>query len=113
MYGAFEGAKSKMFLALISVGYTVKGSGSGGSYGYGKAGLIAGSSTRTVYAYSCFAPQEDDVVDGKPVTRRFLGMSYWGQHSVEVLPASPDSATTKGRGSSHLSMRLRTKWQND
>ena len=81
MYGAFEGAKSKMFLALISVGYTVKGSGSGGSYGYGKAGLIAGSSTRTVYAYSCFAPQEDDVVDGKPVTRRFLGMSYWGQHS--------------------------------
>jgi hypothetical protein len=82
MYGRFEGAKSKMFLALISVGYTVKAAGSGGSYGYGKAGLIAGSATRTVFAYSCFEPREDDVEGGEPVTRRFLGMTYWGQHDA-------------------------------
>jgi hypothetical protein len=82
MYGRFDGAKSKMFLALISVGYTVKAAGSGGSYGYGKAGLIAGSATRTVFAYSCFEPREDDLENGEPVTRRFLGMTYWGQHDA-------------------------------
>ena len=85
MYGPFDGAKSKMFLALISLGYTVKDAGAGGSYGYGKAGLIAGSATRTVFAYSCFQPREDDTVDGVPVTRRLLGMTYWGQHSVEEV----------------------------
>ena len=85
MYGPFDGAKSKMFLALISLGYTVKDAGAGGSYGYGKAGLIAGSATRTVFAYSCFQPREDDIVDGVPVTRRLLGMTYWGQHSVKEV----------------------------
>ena len=83
MYGPFEGAKSKMYLALISLGFTMKGAGSGGSYGYGKAGLIAGSATRTIFAYSCFKPQDDDVVDGVHVTRRLLGMTYWGQHTIE------------------------------
>lgn len=82
MYGPFDGAKSKMFLALISLGYTVKDAGAGGSYGYGKAGLIAGSATRTVFAYSCFEPQEDDTFNGLPVTRRLLGMTYWGQHTI-------------------------------
>jgi hypothetical protein len=82
MYGPFDGAKSKMFLAMISLGYTVKDAGAGGSYGYGKAGLIAGSATRTVFAYSCFEPRGDDMIDGVPVTRRLLGMTYWGQHGV-------------------------------
>lgn len=82
MYGPFVGAASKMYLALVSLGYTVKGPGSGGSYGYGKAGLIAGSATRTVFAYSCFSPRLDDKDDGVPVTRRLLGMTYWGQHSI-------------------------------
>ena len=53
-----------------------------GSYGYGKAGLIAGSATRTVFAYSCFKPQDDDLADGVHVTRRLLGMTYWGQHTI-------------------------------
>jgi hypothetical protein len=83
MYGPFDRAKSKMFLALISLGYTVKASGSGGSYGYGKAGLIAGSATRTVIAYSCFEPRDNDKKDGVPITRRLLGMTYWGQHAIE------------------------------
>lgn len=82
MYGPFNGAHSKMFLALISLGYTVKEAGAGGSYGYGKAGLIAGSATRTVFAYSCFEPRDDDTIDGVPVTRRLLGMTYWGQHTI-------------------------------
>lgn len=79
MYGPFIQARStKLFLALISVGYTVKAVGSGGSYGYGKAGLITASATRTVLAYTCFREQADD----PGVTRRLLGMTYWGQHEV-------------------------------
>lgn len=76
MYGPFRGAESKMYLALISLGYTAKAAGSGGSYGYGKAGLIRGSHIRTVIAYTCFRERSDD----PGVTRRLLGMTYWGQH---------------------------------
>lgn len=79
MYGAFQGASSKMYLALISLGYTAKTEGSGGSYGYGKAGLIRGSAIRTVVAYSCFRERADD----PGVTRRLLGMTYWGQHDID------------------------------
>lgn len=79
MYGPWEGAKSKMYLALVSIGFTVKPSGAGGSYGYGKAGLIRGSATRTVVAYSCFRARADD----PGVTRRLLGMTYWGPHDVD------------------------------
>lgn len=78
MYGPFIQARSKMFLALISIGYTMKEEGSGGSYGYGKAGLIAGSAIRSIVAYSCFRERDDD----KGVTRRLLGMTYWGQHEL-------------------------------
>ena len=79
MYGPFTGANSKMYLALISLGYTVKAAGSGGSYGYGKAGLIRGSGIRTVVAYTCFRPHPDE----PGVTRRLLGMTYWGQHDFD------------------------------
>lgn len=79
MYGPFEGASSKMYLALISLGYTAKGQGSGGSYGYGKAGLIRGSAIRTVVAYSAFRERDDD----PGVTRRLLGVTYWGQHQID------------------------------
>lgn len=78
MYGPFTQARSKLFLALISVGYTMKQEGAGGSYGYGKAGLIAGSAIRTVVAYTCFQERPDD----PGVTRRLLGMTYWGQHEL-------------------------------
>ncbi|MEP1123397.1 MAG: hypothetical protein ABJH68_05845 [Ilumatobacter sp.] len=81
MYGPFNGAKSKMYLALISLGYTAKASGAGGSYGYGKAGLIRGSAIRTVVAYSAFRERPDD----PGVTRRLLGMTYWGQHDLDDL----------------------------
>ncbi|MFZ9042917.1 MAG: hypothetical protein ACO225_14695, partial [Ilumatobacteraceae bacterium] len=78
MYGPFVGAKSKMYLALISLGYTEKAVGAGGSYGYGKAGLIRGSHIRTVVAYTRFRERQDD----PGVTRRLLGMPYWGQHEA-------------------------------
>ena len=78
MYGPWKGAKSKLYLALGTLGYTPKTSGEGGSYGYGKAGLIRGSAVRTVLAYTCFEEQDDD----PGITRRFMGMTYWGQHDV-------------------------------
>ncbi len=78
MYGPWRGAQSKLYLALLSVGFTPKNQGQGGSYGYGKAGLIAGSKIRTVIAYTCFGERLDD----PGVTRRLLGMTYWGQHSL-------------------------------
>jgi hypothetical protein len=81
MYGPFNGAKSKMYLALISLGYTAKADGAGGSYGYGKAGLIRGSAIRTVVAYTAFRERPDD----PGVTRRLLGMTYWGQHDLDDL----------------------------
>jgi hypothetical protein len=64
---------------LISLGYTAKRDGSGGSYGYGKAGLIRGSAIRTVVAYTAFRERPGDV----GVTRRLLGMTYWGQHDLD------------------------------
>lgn len=78
MYGPWRQARSKMYLALVSVGYTKKDAGSGGSYGYGKAGLISSSAIRTVVAYSCFRPHPDEPA----ITRRLLGMTYWGQHET-------------------------------
>ena len=76
MYGRW-GVDSRMYLAMCSVGYTPKREG-GGSFGYGKAGMIRGSATRTVFAYSCFGEQNDE----PGVTRRLLGMTYWGEHRV-------------------------------
>lgn len=77
MYGPFTGAKSKLYLALVSLGFTVKQQGDGGSYGYGKAGLIRGSAIHSVLAYTCFREREGD----PGVSRRLLGMTYWGLHS--------------------------------
>ena len=65
-----------MYLALATVSFHAKRAGTGGSYGYGKSGLIRGSAVRTVVAYTCFREREDD----PSVTRRLLGMVYWGQH---------------------------------
>ena len=76
MYGPW-GKDSRMYLGLASVGYTPKEEG-GGSFGYGKAGMIRGSATRTVIAYSCFRNRDDD----SGVTRRLFGMTYWGEHEA-------------------------------
>lgn len=81
MYGPFVDTKSKLYLALVSIGFTAKAQGSGGSYGYGKAGLIRGSGTHSVLAYTCFEGREDD----PGVTRRLLGMAYWGRHEIGDL----------------------------
>jgi hypothetical protein len=85
MYGPWDfgaGVRSKMIFAMLSVGFQQHaGHMAGGSYGQGKAGLIAASATRTVVAYSCFAERDDD----PGVTRRLLGVTYWGGHDIGGL----------------------------
>lgn len=79
MYGPWRGAESKLYQALGSLGITPKKTG-GGSFGYGKSGLIKGSAPRVVIAYTCFAERPDDT----GVTRRLLGVTYWGSHKLGV-----------------------------
>lgn len=82
MYGRFDNAQSKLFLALAGLGYTAKHEGAGGSFGFGKAGLIRGSAVHAVLAYTCFQERIDD----PGVTRRLLAMAYWGQHQYRSDP---------------------------
>ena len=77
MYGSWEHGRSKMMFALARVGETRKEAGAGGAFGYGKAGLIRGSRSRIVFAYSCF-----DCDDEPQVSRRLMGMAFWGSHSL-------------------------------
>jgi hypothetical protein len=79
MHGPWSGAESRMYLAMLSIGYNEKADGSGGTFGYGKAGLIRASHPRVVLAYSCFLERPGD----PGVTRRLLGVTYWGQHKFE------------------------------
>jgi len=78
MPGSWKSGDSRMLAALIRVGYTQKAEGAGGSYGYGKAGLIAASAIRTVVTYTAFAEDKSD----PGVTRRLLGLSYWKNHTI-------------------------------
>lgn len=79
MHGPWNGDDSKLYLALCSIGITPDTQERGGSYGYGKAGLIRGSRIRSVIAYTCFAERRETDTG---VTRRLLGMTYWGQHKL-------------------------------
>ncbi len=94
MYGTWSNGQSRMYLALATLGYTPK-PGGGGSYGYGKAGMIRGSATHTIVAYSCF--REGSAESG--VTRRLLGMTYWGQHALngKSYPGFARLGRRKGR----------------
>lgn len=78
MPGSWRTGDSRMLSALVRVGYTQKAEGAGGSYGYGKAGLIAASAIRTVVTYSAFAEDKSD----PGITRRLLGVTYWKNHSI-------------------------------
>ena len=79
MYGPWRGNESKLWMALCSIGMTTGVMGRGGSYGYGKAGLIRGSQIRLVIAYTCFRERVED----PGVTRRLLGMTYWDGHKID------------------------------
>lgn len=79
MGGAWNAKQSKLFLALVTVGFTQKAVGAGGSYGYGKAGLVRGSRLHMVAAHTRFREEPGD----PGITSRFLGVTYWGQHDID------------------------------
>ena len=76
MPGHFDKGESRMMKALLRVGQANTVAGAGGAFGFGKAGLIAASATRIVFAYSAFKEVESE----PGVTRRLLGVTYWKGH---------------------------------
>lgn len=92
MYGPWAQNKSHMFLALLSIGFTEKFSGAGGSYGYGKAGLINGSRIRSIVAYTCFREQANE----PGITRRLIGVTYWGTHDYQGVNHPGIATFSKG-----------------
>ena len=85
MYGPWTGKKSRLNLAMLNVGFTKKAEGSGGSYGYGKVGLIRCSGVRVVAAYTAF---NANITDGSTTykddtDRRFIGVNYWEDHDLD------------------------------
>lgn len=94
MYGPWSQNRSHMYLALVSLGYTEKLSGAGGSYGFGKAGLVTGSRIRSVVAYTCFRERREE----EGITRRLLGMTYWGPHDADGENYTGFGSLSAGRG---------------
>ena len=76
MPGNFDNSDSRMVKALLRVGQANIVEGAGGAFGFGKAGLIAASATRVVFAYSAFEP----VASEPDVSRRLIGVTYWKSH---------------------------------
>lgn len=75
-------AKSVMWQAIYYMGGSKKSDG-GGSYGFGKSAFIRGSNIKTLFAYSCFRRYPETVAADDPVTRRFVGMTWWQNHEFE------------------------------
>jgi hypothetical protein len=69
--------ESRLRTALIQSTTGKKGADTGGSWGQGKKGVACASRIRTVAAYTCHPPHQDE----EEVTRQFLGVTYWRSHS--------------------------------
>ncbi len=78
MPGSLDDVDSVLTRALLNVGEAQAIEGSAGSYGYGKAAVAQASRVRVILVYTCAPATEHD-----PVTRRLLGVTYWGMHDVE------------------------------
>jgi hypothetical protein len=81
MPGALDDVDSVLARALMNVGEAQVSAGAAGSYGYGKAAVAQASRIRTVLAYTCFRAGQ-----GESVTRRFVGLTYWGMHRTAGQP---------------------------
>lgn len=76
------GIVSLLKSALIQTKSEKQNAASGGSWGHGKKGIANASSCRTLAVYTCSPAHNEDKVGGAPVTRRFLGVSYWRSHDI-------------------------------
>lgn len=84
MFGDWEDGPSKLHSALCDIGTNDNQEG-GGSFGYGKAGIIRASKIHTVVAYTCFRERtsEEDEYAAEGLTHQLLGCAYWGGHQYE------------------------------
>lgn len=81
MYGPWRRSDAnvrKMVAALLEFGNNEKPIDAGGSYGFGKIGLVKASRARIVIAYTCYESPAPD----NGATRRLYGVAYWGQHKL-------------------------------
>jgi hypothetical protein len=79
MPGSLSDPDSVLVRALMNVGEAQSRAGAAGSYGFGKAAVAQASRPRVVLVYTCSRP----LGNTDRVTRRFLGITYWGMHRIE------------------------------
>lgn len=79
MPGGLEDPDSVLLRALMNIGEAQTRPGAAGSYGFGKAAVAQASRIRVLLAYTC--TPESESPDG--VTRRLLGLTYWGTHRID------------------------------
>ncbi len=81
MHGQWGTSKSRLFAAMLSVGNNQGSDSAGGSFGYGKAGLIQASGPSIVFAYTAVDPRR--LTDDDETSRMLLGVAYWDQYKSE------------------------------
>ena len=79
MPGSLDDEDSVLVRALMNIGEAQTREGASGSYGFGKAAVAQASKPRILIVYTC--SKHETVTDG--VTRRLMGITYWGGHTFE------------------------------
>lgn len=75
------GVVSRLKSAVMQTSSSKNNEAAGGSWGHGKKAIANASWCRTLAVYSCSEPYVGDVdALGTPITRRFLGATYWRRH---------------------------------
>lgn len=78
-----SGVVSRLKSAVMQTSSSKNNEAAGGSWGHGKKAIANASWCRTLAVYSCSEPYEGDVdAHGTPITRRFLGATYWRRHDL-------------------------------
>ncbi len=84
MPGGLDDPDSVLLRALMNIGEAQTWTGAAGSYGFGKAAVAQASRPRILFVYTCSPVGES--TDG--VTRRLLGLTYWGTHRLDGVKYS-------------------------
>lgn len=94
MPGSLADPDSVLLRALMNIGEAQTRVGAAGSYGFGKAAVAQASRIRVLFVYTCTPASES----GEGVTRRLLGLTYWGTHRLEGIKYSGWGLFGKSRG---------------
>lgn len=88
MFGPWDtkgksGVVSRLKSAVMQTSSSKNSDAAGGSWGHGKKAIANASWCRTLAVYSCAEPYKGDLDEhGEPITRRFLGATYWRRHDL-------------------------------